>query len=612
MNEAVTIGRKLRDVLWLASGCAMVATVYFLVRAGGYLTLAGGFATVSRDVLWMAPLSHLFFFGVLALPVLAVASLVGRAAAVRSAVVVFMSLLFFGVLMPWTQLSRFAALVLAIGAAVAAHRRLPADPDRLVALSRRGALTIATLCAVFATVSVAWRVVTRQRAIAAMPEAPAGAPDVLLIILDTVRASALSLYGYGRETTPELDEFAKGGVVFETAIAPAPWTLPSHATMFTGRYPAWLNVDFQQRMNRAEPTLAELLRAKGYSTVGIAANTGYASWESGLARGFTEYHDYPVNLEQVIRSSLYGSSTIADKLYRARTRAEVIKQVMAHRFDVPPKPEHYLMTAAEVTDRFLDWQRSRDSRRPYFAFLNYYDAHDPYTPPDSLRRKFAKPPKPRDLYDAEILYMDHHLGRLFKSLEASGALRNTVVIVAADHGEQFGERGLKNHANSVYTALVHVPLVVRFDGRVPAGTRVAMPVSLRDLGRTIIDVAGIGKDVAFPGRSLASAWRRTATPDSVSAPLALLERVREDDPSSPATDSTMIAAFDDRWHLIRMTRRKIEEMFDYHVDSAEETNLIGSDAARDALPRLRDLMHSALVADIPPGFKAATPQKDSP
>ncbi|MEP7344201.1 MAG: sulfatase-like hydrolase/transferase [Gemmatimonadaceae bacterium] len=599
MTNATTRS-KLRDVLWLGAGCAMAATLYYLLRVGFYLTLEGGFASVSRDVLWMAPLSHLLFFGVVALPVLGIAYFLPRAAAVGTALVVFLALALFGVLMPWTQITRMAALIVAIGAAVALRRRMPTDPDRLVAIARRWSVAVLVLCAVSASLAIVWRAIATRRDVAAMPAPPEGAPNVLLIILDTVRSSALSLYGYGRRTTPELDTFAQGGTVFETAIAPAPWTLPSHATIFTGRYPAWLNLDFRQRLDDREPTLAELLRSKGYTTLGIAANMGYASWESGLSRGFTEYHDYPVNLEQVMRSSMYGSSTIADKLYRANTKTEILKQLAAHRFDVPPKPEHYLMTAQAVTDRFLRWRRERDVARPYFAFLNYFDAHDPYTPPDSLRRKFAKPPKARDLYDAEIFFMDYHLGRLFKELERDGALKNTLVIVAADHGEQFGERGLRNHANSVYTALVHVPLVIRFDGHVPAGQRIDTPVSLRDIGRTVLDLAGIGAHTVFPGHSLQNAWTMGSATDSLSAPLALLERVREDDPSLPAGDSTMIAAFDARWHLIRMTRRLVEEMFDYHVDSAEEHNMVGAAEARDALTTLRALMRDALLADRPP------------
>lgn len=595
--------QKIADVLWLYAGTAMIATYYFLLRSAGYLTVGGGFATVSRDVLWMAPLSHLVFFAPFAGVVGLVTLLIPRAVGVRLTLVVFLSLVVFGVLMPWTQLTRTAALLLSIGAAVQLVRWLPSDADRLVAMGRRWAVVVLVLCFGSAAAVGIGRTFSVRRAKAALANPPAGAPNVLLIILDTVRGSDLSLHGYTRQTSPQLDQFAAQGTVFETAIAAAPWTLPSHASMFTGRYPAWLSTDFERKLDRRQPTLAEILTRQGYATVGIAANMGYASWESGLERGFTEYHDYPVNLEQILRSSLYGSSTIMDRMYRAKSKNEVLQLIAAHRFDVMPKHAHYLMNAKEVTDRFLDWRASRDANRPYFAFLNYFDAHDPYTPPDSLRRKFAKPPKPRDLYDAEIYYMDSQLGRMFRELEKAGDLRNTLVIVTADHGEHFGERGLIRHANSVYTALVHVPLVVRFDGKVPAGRRLDVPVSLRDLGKTILDLAGLGGRVAFPGASLARAW--SGMPDSLSAPISLLSRVREDDPSQPGGDSTMIAAFDSRWHLVRVSPRALEEMFEYRVDTAEEHNLIGSDSARVAAPVLRELMKTAMLSDRPASVPAS-------
>ncbi len=589
--------QKVRDVLWIYGGTAMVATLYFLLRSAGYLTIGGGFATVSRDVLWMAPLSHLFFFAPFAVLAAAVSLVVSRDTGVRGAVLILGTLVVFGALMPWTQLTRLAALLLSIGFTVQLMRLLPKDADRLVALGRRWTVGMLTLCAGLAIVVGVGRWFSHRRAVSALPAAPTGAPNVLLIILDTVRGSGLSLYGYSRQTSPELDAFAKGGTVFETAISAAPWTLPSHASMFTGRYPAWLSTDFERKLDRKEPTLAEVLSRAGYSTVGIAANMGYASWESGLERGFVEYHDYPVNLEQILRSSLYGSSTIADRWYRAKSNQEKLQLIKQARFDVMPKHAHYLMDAREVTDKFLDWRSHRDAARPYFAFLNYFDAHDPYTPPDSLRRKFAKPPKQRDLYDAEIYFMDSQLGRLFKELESRGDLKNTLVIVSADHGEHFGERGLIRHANSVYTPLVHVPLVLRFDGKVPAGQRVEKPVSLRDIGKTILDLAGLQGRTAFPGASLAHAW--SATPDSLSAPIALLSRVSEDDPSQPAGDSTMIGAFDAQWHLVRVSPRAMEEMFQYKRDTNETENLIGSDSARVVAPVLRDLMKSAMLADRP-------------
>ncbi|MFN8574362.1 MAG: sulfatase [Gemmatimonadaceae bacterium] len=588
---------KVRDVLWIYGGTAMVATLYFLIRSAGYLTVGGGFATVSRDVLWMAPLSHLFFFAPFAALAAVVAVFVSREAAVRTALLILGALVIFGALMPWTQLTRLAALLLSIGLTVQIMRLLPPEADRLVALGRRWTLGMLACCFGLAAVVGVGRMWSHRRAVSALPAAPTGAPNVLLIILDTVRGSGLSLYGYSRETSPQIDAFAKGGTVFETAISAAPWTLPSHASMFTGHYPAWLSTDFERKLDRKEPTLAEVMSRAGYSTVGIAANMGYASWESGLARGFTEYHDYPVNIEQILRTSLYGSSTIADRWYRAKSNQEKLQLLAQARFDVMPKHAHYLMDAREVTDKFLSWRSQRDTKRPYFAFLNYFDAHDPYTPPDSLRRKFAKPPKQRDLYDAEIYFMDSQLGRLFRELESRGDLKNTVVIVTADHGEHFGERGLIRHANSVYTPLVHVPLVIRFDGTVPAEQRVERPVSLRDIGKTILELAGLQGKTNFPGTSLTRAW--STTPDSLSAPIALLSRVSEDDPSQPAGDSTMVAAFDDRWHLVRVTPRAMEEMFQYKRDTNETENLIGSDSAKLVAPVLRDLMKSAMLADRP-------------
>lgn len=608
MTPERSVTRNLRDVAWIGAGCAMVATAYFLVRATGYLTLGGGFATVSRDVVWMAPLGNLIVFGMFVVPVAAVATVLARETAVRVAFGVFGALVLFGTLLPLGQVSRLAIVLLSIGIVVQLIRLLPHDPEAAVRLARRTAIGVAASCAVLAAVVATWRDIATWRDKAAMPTASANAANVLLIILDTVRASSLSLYGYGRATTPHLDAFARGGTVFETAIATAPWTLPSHASIFTGHYPAWLNTDFQRNLDETYPTLAELLRARGYYTFGVAANLSYTSWESGLDRGFTEYHDYPVNVEQILRSSLYGATTFADGLLRARRRADVMRVLRKAQFIDPPKHDHYQVPASEVADRYLEFLRTRDTTRPYFAFLNFFDAHSPYEPAERLRQHFGKPTGPRDLYDAEIFGIDEQLGRIFAVLDRSGALRNTIVVVASDHGEHFGERGLRRHANSVYTALVHVPLVIRFDGRVPEGQRISLPVSLRDLGRTMLDLTGASA-VRFPGTSLASAWSETSA--SLSKPVALLNRVREDDPSIPASDTTMIAAFDERWHLVRSGRRMSEELFAYRTDTAEQTNLLGLPAAQTSVKALRAMMRDALLADRPAGHRRSSTVSDS-
>ncbi len=595
---ADTTARKMADVMWLAAACALTSAVYFLLRAVGYLTVGGGFATVSRDVAWMSPLAHLLLFGACALPFLVLALFLPRSALLKWSLAAFLAVALFSALMPWGQLSAIARLILSVAVAFELARRW-SKSDRLVLIGRRLAISLAALCTVASLAIAATRSIGRQRTIAALPSAPAGAPNVLFIILDTVRASALSLYGYERRTTPQLEAFAAKGTVFETAIATAPWTLPSHASLFTGRYPAWLNIDFRRRLGSRETTLAEVLSRRGYYTLGIIANTSFVSWESGLARGFTEFHDYPISFEQIARSTLPGNSTIAERVYTGRDQTEK-RTGLARQFEVPPKPQHYLMPATELTDIFLKWRAKRDTSRPYFAFLNYFDAHFPYSPPDSFGKLFAAEPNERDLYDAEIAYMDAELGRLFGELERSGELRNTIVVVASDHGEHFGERGLRLHGNSLYTATVGVPLVVRYDGHVPSGKRVTRAVSLRDVGKTILDLTGAAPNNTFPGASLARAWNDSG--DSISAPVALLMRGPEPNPLAARNASTMLAVLDDRWHLVQMAgKRQVEELFDYHADKDEEYNVIGVDSAREAVPRLREQLRVSILADRPAG-----------
>src|SRR5207248_9681407 len=133
----------------------------------------------------------------------------------------------------------------------------------------------------------------------------------------------------------------------------------------------------------------------------------------------------------------------------------------------------------------------------------------PYDPREPFRSRFVpagRNPQPRDLYDAEVAYMDQEVGRLLRELERSSELRSTLVIIVGDHGEHFGERGLNGHYNSVYMPLLHVPLILRLDGRLPAGHHVAESVSLRDLAATIMDIAGYGATSPFPGHSLAARW----------------------------------------------------------------------------------------------------------
>jgi arylsulfatase A-like enzyme len=256
--------------------------------------------------------------------------------------------------------------------------------------------------------------------------------------------------------------------------------------------------------------------------------------------------------------------------------------------------------AQEITDLFLEWRAGRASEAPYFAFLNYIDAHQPLRPPESYRKRYGRPRSQRALYDAEIAYIDHEVGRLLSSLEQRGELRNTLVIVTADHGEHFGERGLRGHQNSVYTQTVHVPLVMRLDGHIPLGIRVRPVVSLRDLGATVLHYAGVPTTPPFPGTSLSRYW--SPADDSGSTAVAQLARQLTKEPDAPDWLDE-VAVFDDRWHLVLAGTRPLEELFDYRADPIEARNLIGAETASGVPERLRILLRKSLQSDIPAGFQ---------
>jgi arylsulfatase A-like enzyme len=229
-------------------------------------------------------------------------------------------------------------------------------------------------------------------------------PNVLWVIWDTVRSDNLSLYDYRRPTTPNLDRLARRGVTFDYASSPAPWTLPSHASMFTGLPPNALEAGWRTPLEKGPTTVAEIARAYGYRTGGFIANRFYVSRESGLSRGFSEWADYPVfTIPEFLRSTALARAAIGSSLNPLRLFRRAIEQESeegAVAVGTPPTRPRPTRTstaqrlvnwfralqnesrkwAPKVNGEFLDWV-TRDDARPYFAFLNYFDAHDPYRPP---------------------------------------------------------------------------------------------------------------------------------------------------------------------------------------------------------------------------------------
>ena len=459
----------------------------------------------------------------------------------------------------------------------------------------------------------------------ARPLPPPGSPNVLLIVLDTVAAGHLSLHGYDRPTSTTLVELAERGIRFDSARAASSWTLPSHATMFTGRWLHELSVGWLTPLDEAHPTLAEFLGDRGYATAGFVANTRYCARDSGLGRGFAHYQDYifpeltALKTAVLVGRSLAGIQAVVyfmeDWLESARLRPYV--QSLWRSLDTDRKG------AAVVNREFLDWlSRRGQPERPFFAFLNYFDAHYPYRLPAGRLRRFGVEPAdahkriliqhwweldktllaPQDLtfvadaYDDCIADLDEQVGKLVDELGRRGVLEQTWLIIASDHGESFGEHaGVFCHGTSLYETELHVPLLI-----IPPGGRatrrvVGETVSLRDLAATVVDVVGLGSGSPFPGDSLARYWKgapSSATPRGGSSDSALAEVV-PDDPrildswGVPKRLWPLGALKDREWSYIRREGDVREELFHLSEDANERRNLAGDPAARLMLRRMR-------------------------
>lgn len=499
---------------------------------------------------------------------------------------------------PWLHVS--AAALLAVGVAW----RLGGGAADGGPIFRRRVLRAAAgtgllLGLVAATAGLAESAAERG-ALAALPEAGRGRPNVLLVVLDTVRARELGLYAADGALTPTLDRLGADGVVVERALATAPWTLPTHASLFTGRYPHHLGVGWKEPLPEGPATLAEVFAANGYRTLGVSANVWNAGREAGFARGFSRFEDHRPSWSRVLTSSKFG----AWFLERRRVRSALAW------YDVPGR-----VSAGEVNAAFLEWlDDGGAARRPFFAFLNYFDAHHPYLLPHGEPGAGANPDRDRrirhfldrrsDEHDAESLgearaayrecieHLDGAVGRLFAELGARGVLGDTLVVVTSDHGEEFGEHGHLEHGQTLYRPSLEVPLLFVAPGRVPKGVRAPGPVSLVDVAATVVDLAGIPAPTGLGGTSLAPTWSDAGrTPEGLSPVLAGVTRGI----NVPAWDLTragdMTSIVDGRSRLIRRGDGA-EELFDFDGDPWERTDLrdrpehaADLDRAREALDR---------------------------
>jgi arylsulfatase A-like enzyme len=606
--------KVLASAAWfgLATGLIEVA----ILVAWHHLVIATvlGSLQMNRHFTWMIPLSHLVVFLVGGLPA-AVLAVVRPGLGRRVANVLFGTLASFGLLLMIKAIHPAAIGVMSIGLGYQVGRWIGAR-QRLVHRLVRFSLPLeAAAVGILGAVAFDTLVVEERRALVGLPSPAPGTPNVLLVVLDTVRADRLSLYGYGRDTTPNLVRLARRGVVFGEARASAPWTLPSHASLFTGRWPHELEVGVDRPLDATYPTLAEFLSSHGYATAGFVGNTYFCNSWYGLARGFGHYEDY------------YEQNVIVSpgEALRCTALGRWLIRLAGTAYNVRPETANTPKDAARVNHDFLVWLDSPRHGRPFFAFLNYIDAHDPYLTPAGFDRHFGlKPETPadvetirswhhvrkpkeiaerdktliRDAYDDCLAALDEQLGNLFAALEHKGVLDDTLVIITADHGEELGEHGLYGHGKSLYSPELHVPLLI-FGPQgvgVPAGRVIDVPVSLRDVAATVVDRLGLAAHTTLPGVSLARHWEfaESAPPASpVLSEVSLRKKASRRAKRVPAMRGSMASLVLDGNVYIRDALGG-EEMYDLAGDRTEAFNLAGAAASRPMLERCRDALERLL------------------
>ncbi|MCI0432256.1 MAG: sulfatase [Gemmatimonadetes bacterium] len=487
--------------------------------------------------------------------------------------------------------ANYAAVLLAAGAAAGVARTLVRHPVGWARALRIGVPALMLGLFAWAAIVPVSRRISDRRARNALPAAQADMPNVLILIWDAVRAPNMSLYGHTRPTTPSLERLAERGIVFERTFATAPWSLPSHAGIFTGRYPPEMTVGFNSPLDRIHPTLAEVLSAEGYVTGGFTGNLFFGSADYGIARGFAHYDSRPPLNVTTILHTWWASRMATLRVRLAMGRHQSLLR----------------RNAAHVSASFERWLGRRGDR-PFLAILNHFDAHEPYLPPEPFNLMFSDH-QPRywfadetaifqdsvlaelqTAYDTSIRYIDSELQNLLDTLEREAELDHTLIIVTSDHGEEFGEhaRGVVGHSKTLHKHALHVPLVIVPPGGTSAQRRAGV-ASIRDIPATVMDVLGLADRSPFPGEPLLR--RGTDAPGAdpwSSLRFAAMEKHRFGGGTGrwPSAVGDMFTLMAGDWHYILDGRHR-EWLFDMRNDPWEKRDLAADSASEPILERFR-------------------------
>lgn len=551
---------------------------------------------VSAPIFWISPVVDLALFLLIAFAIALAARFVPRMSALRVAVFVFSGLMFYDWLTVPGRFLHRSTLILALGLATVAFRIFRKSEATVTRV-----LSSAPIWCLVA-VGVAWAGISsahwaaERSATQKLPAAQTSATNVVVIVVDTLRADHLSAYGYARNTSPNIDRIAKQGVLFENAISASSWTLPSHASLLTGRYTYEHGAtDVKQggtALNEHYPSLAEVFANHGYRTGAFSANYLYFSRDLGFGRGFVHFEDYFHSSLDDFSRTLYGREI--DRLVLSR---ELVRRLIIHLGfpsidELQHKSQGNWMVrkrASEVNREALAWI-DRDRTRPFFVFMNYFDVHRPYGLPAGYSGRFSHlsshgayvnesahltasvPQEKIDLCDDGVAYTDDQIKNLFDELKQRGLEQRTLVVITSDHGDLLGEHGLYSHRNTLYMPLIHVPFIFWKPGAIPEGVRVSPPVSNVSLAATLTDFLDMPEAAEFPGPSVRKLWTAANSLPDWPHPLSELSRFKDESPAYPSHFGAMTSLVTPQYHYV-FHQTQGTDLYDWIRDPGENSDL---------------------------------------
>jgi len=576
---------------------------------------------VAWPILWIAPLGDAIFFLVLTIVVTLLGRFVPRLRTITVLTFLLSALAAYDFLTLTARLYHWSCFLLAIGVGVTFTRWASTREESVLRFARRTLVFAVTAwCVAFVAVrGGGW--LKEKRELASLSQPSPGAPNVLVIVVDTLRADHLSSYGYARPTSPNIDHIAEQGTLFENAISTCSWSLPSHVSLITGLY------QFQHGVTNVQPmsvfgssvpsfkgalTLGEAFEHHGYRTGAFSANRTWFSHDLGFGRGFIHFEDYFHSPADMWVRTLFGREF--SRIYLSRSAHSKPKRLLRwlgfnSLLDLDDEgvgpnggAPGVRKRASEVNREVLRWVD--EDRRPFLVFLNYFDVHEPYGGPYRYPQPWPQK-SPIDQYDDGVKYVDDSIGILTTELEKRGLLGNTIVVITSDHGEGLWQHGLPTHGEALYREQIHVPLIFWYPGHVPTGQRISANVTNAAIPATLTSILDEG-DREFQGPPLNALWKETGSASPWPNPLSELaqdkylpKQNRQPQSKVPtANTGSMRTMVEGQWQIIEHAKYGLQ-LYDWKRDPGELQNLSLSSERREITRSLSSQLQSA----FPPGTK---------